>query len=198
MERGRPSPGYAALLAERRAALATELEGVLRATTEFVWELGCGHGHFLTAYAKAHPEACCIGIDIASERIERAERKRERARLPNLHFLQAEARLFLTALPPAARIREAFVLFPDPWPKSRHHKHRILQPEFLDELEAHSTPECRMNFRTDFAAYFQSVRAILASHPKWQRVDEAWPFEAETVFQNRAAGHYSLVARRIL
>lgn len=61
-------------------------------------EIGCGHGHYLTAFAAEHPEEYCVGIDLLADRIERAERKARRAKLANLAFVQAEASLFLSAL----------------------------------------------------------------------------------------------------
>ena len=80
-------------------------------------EIGAGHGHFLTAYAAAHPERTCVGLDIIAERVERANRKKNRARLDNLHFLHASAEDFLASLPENVRFADVFVLFPDPWPK---------------------------------------------------------------------------------
>ncbi|MEY4939314.1 MAG: hypothetical protein RIQ93_1049 [Verrucomicrobiota bacterium] len=196
MDEARASAAYAEILANRRAQLAGQLESALAGVTEFVWELGCGHGHYLTAYAEAHPTRRCLGIDIVSERIERARRKSARAALPNLYFLRAEARSFLRTLPADRRISQALILFPDPWPKSRHHKHRILQADLLDELADHATPDCQLSFRTDFAPYYEAARATLAAHGRWALADLPWPFEAETVFQNRAEQHYSLVALR--
>lgn len=187
---------YRALVDQRRQELAAQLQRIAPGPREFVWELGAGHGHFLTAYAQKHPEKLCIGIDIASDRVERAARKRDRARLPNLHFLQAEARLFVETLPAGLTIAELFVLFPDPWPKSRHHKHRVMQPAFLDSVANHASAHCRLFFRTDFAPYFTDTLAVMRHHPRWQPVDEPWPFEFETVFQSRAATHQSLIARR--
>src|ERR1700734_1787041 len=83
----------------RREALARIFSEIFPKPGEFVWEVGCGHGHFLAAYAAAHPEKQCIGIDISSDRISRANRKRERARLANLHFILAEADDFLAVMP---------------------------------------------------------------------------------------------------
>lgn len=189
------SPHYRAVISARRSALRRQLDAFLPSNAAIVWELGSGHGHFLTAYAHAHPEKLCVGVDIIGERVERAERKRDRAKLANLHFLHAEARLFLTTLPAAAGFSEVFVLFPDPWPKLRHHKHRIMQTEFLHEVAGRARPGCRLYFRTDHEAYFASTRAIVAAHPKWQVSEDAWPFEFQTVFQSRAPSFFSLVAR---
>jgi tRNA (guanine-N7-)-methyltransferase len=123
-------------------------------------------------------------------------RKRDRAKLAHLHFLQAEAALFLEALPATARFSTLFILFPDPWPKLRHHKHRILQPEFLTAAAAHAAPGCQLCFRTDHLPYFQSALGVARAHPDWRITEEPWPFEHETVFQSRAASFHSFIARR--
>ena len=186
--------GFGEVLAQRRAAVRETLSAVAPPPTAFVWEVGCGHGHFLTAYAAAHPEKTCIGIDLVGERIERALRKRDRARLANLHFIRAEARLFLEALPAGPRISDIFVLFSDPWPKARHHKHRVLQENFLAAAAAHAAPGCHLYFRTDHTPYFEDARAVIGESSHWELVAAPWPFEFETVFQSRATSHDSLVA----
>jgi tRNA (guanine-N7-)-methyltransferase len=183
-------------MTERRRDLATRFGQLFPAATDFVWEIGCGHGHFLTAYAEAHPERLCVGIDIDTPRIGRALRKSGRVKLPNLHFVQAEARLFLEMLPPHARPAAIFVLFPDPWPKARHQKHRLLQRDFLSALAPRAAPDARLYFRTDFQPYFAEVVRAIELPCGWERVADEWPFEFETVFQSRAESFHSLVARR--
>lgn len=174
---------------------------VLPAGTRLTWEVGCGHGHFLTAYAQAHPDEICVGVDIVSDRIERALKKRDRAKLTNLHFLHAEARLFLESLPAGVTFSRLFVLFPDPWPKARHHKHRIMQPEFLADVAKYAAPEARIYFRTDFTPYYSDTKDVFNAHPNWKIVaddapvdGELWPFEHETVFQARAEAYHSIIA----
>lgn len=196
MENAIRTTQYLAMMEQRRRELTGTLQQIFSLAPACTWELGCGHGHFLTAYAQAHPEKLCVGVDLIRERIERATRKRDRARLPNLHFVHAEARLFLATLPPDVRFREVFILFPDPWPKVRHHKHRILQSDFLDAVAARAEPGCQLCFRTDFTPYYSDARATVAEHSAWQLVEEPWPFEYETVFQQRAPTHHSFIARR--
>jgi tRNA (guanine-N7-)-methyltransferase len=170
---------------------------VLPPAGHFLCEIGSGHGHFLTAYAAAHPAELCIGIDLIGDRIERATRKRDRAKLANLHFFHAEAHDFLAALPAGAAFSAVVILFSDPWPKRRHHKNRLLQPAFLDALATQSGQGTRLYFRTDHRGYFAHAMAVLAAHPAW-RLDPAapWIFEMETVFQARAPAYQSLVAGR--
>jgi len=240
-------------LSEREArlsALRAELAELFRgrggghdgAHERVVLEIGCGHGHFLTAYAAAHPRAFCVGFDIELDRITRAGRKRKRAELEkNLAFVRAEASEFFAALPEHARFSDVFVLFPDPWPKRRHHKNRMIRAEILSALAAHAsgagsagslpakmgadagagantnTPSpthtdfagkaacapgggapsaTRLYFRTDYAPYFADARQTIAEHPAWEiaPADTPWPFEFQTVFQERAAGFQSLIA----
>ena len=188
--------GYLAELQRRRDILFVQLDAILSNACSFTWELGCGHGHFLAAYAHAHPQKLCIGIDTVGERIARAVRKRDRAKLGNLFFLHAEARLFLDTLPAGSGISEMFILFPDPWPKLRHHKHRILQSDFLAAAAGRATADSRLYFRTDFPSYYQQAERLLANDPGWDLSDEAWPFEYCSVFQSRALNYQSLVACR--
>lgn len=184
------------VLEERRRELRARFESIFQSHNNFVWEIGCGHGHFLTAYAAKHPDRLCIGIDISTERVDRAVRKRDRAKLGNLHFIQAEARLFLEALPKHLVLSDIYVLFPDPWPKLRHRKHRLLQPDFLQAVASRSSPLARLYFRTDYQPYFDEVAAMLEPTAGWVRVDEEWPFAHETVFQSRAQSYHSASARR--
>lgn len=196
---------FLAMMEARRRDLHERQAHILPSKTDFTWEIGCGHGHFLTAYAQAHPDQICIGIDIVSERIARALRKRDRAKLANLHFIHAEARLFLETLPADATISRLFILFPDPWPKLRHRKHRIMQPDFLNAVAQRAGEGARLYFRTDFTPYYDDTKAVFSAHPDWTLVStdreftgapatESWPFEHETVFQARAPSYHSLIA----
>jgi tRNA (guanine-N7-)-methyltransferase len=188
---------YLADCAQRRAELRVWLAEALRGVERLTLELGCGHGHFLNAYAAAQPRTVCLGVDLLADRIQRAEKKRDRARLANLHFVQAEAADVLAELPSSIRLAEVFILFPDPWPKRRHHKNRLIQPALLSTLAAGAAVGARLCFRTDFAPYFAEARAKVAAHPAWRVAPETpWPFELETVFQSRAESFQSLVAVR--
>lgn len=193
-----PGPEFIARMAERREALRTELARILPSQARFVWEVGCGHGHFLTAYAEANRDQLCVGIDIILERVRRGAKKRDRAVLENLHFVRAEAKLFLEEMPTSARFTAVYILFPDPWPKKRHHKNRIMQPEFLHDVAVRAEPGTPLYFRTDFAPYFEEARERVQGHLDWELLPDAssWPFELETVFQAKARSYQSLVALR--
>lgn len=191
------TPAFIDLIAKRRADLRAELRAILPQPRSIILEIGCGHGHFLARYAAEFPEKLCVGVDLRSDRIDRALRKAQRARLPNCRFVRSEALEFIQALPEEVGFEEIWVLFPDPWPKKRHHKNRLLQEGFFEEIASRSLPGTRFYFRTDFSGYFEQVTAIFPVLKTWQLVDSPiWPLEHETVFQARAVSYQSLVAIR--
>ena len=101
-------------------------------------------------------------------------------------------------MPSGACISAAYVLFPDPWPKRRHRKNRLLEPSFLHALAQRAGQGTRLYFRTDFEPYFTEAEAVIASHPDWKPLPAGpWPFEEATVFQKKAVRHRSLEAERV-
>lgn len=191
-------PEFLEHVTQRRARLRTELAALLPANASLVLEIGSGHGHFLTRYAQENPAKLCLGVDLIGERVERATKKATRAKLANCHFIRAEARELIDALPSSITFAEIWVLFPDPWPKKRHHKNRILQPAFFDFLaETRAGQGARLYFRTDHTGYFMAVAGFVPGLQAWQPDPVApWPMEQETVFQARAPAYQSLVAVR--
>lgn len=190
-------PEFLDIIARRRAVLRTQLVDLLPSNRAIVWEVGCGHGHFLVQYAQAFPQKFCVGIDLRLERLERSGRKRDRAQAANCHFLRAEAREFFHALPQGSMFEEIWVLFPDPWPKARHSKNRLLKAEFFEAVANRAAPGAKFYFRTDDGPYFSEVQRVLGGLRTWQ-VDPGaiWPFEPATVFQERAPSYQSLTAVR--
>lgn len=185
----------AANVARLAATLATTLAG----RTGITFELGCGHGHWLAAYAAAHPEEFCVGIDLITHRVERSVRKQTLGKLDNVIFLKAEATEFLEALPPAIVLRKVFILYPDPWPKKKHHKHRFINASSLDLLAKRAVAGTRLHFRTDDADYFEWTRTHVAEHAGWQLQEGSpWPFEQTTFFEERMHAKRDLEAERVL
>lgn len=161
-------------------------------------ELGCGHGHYLTAYAEAHPETFCIGVDLITQRIQKAQAKADKRSLANLVFIKAEAREFLQALPAEPWLCRTFMLFPDPWPKKRHHKNRMLQDSLLEIIARKSLPGAEFCFRTDHAGLFDWAQEHLHRSPWWTPTPEApWPLEQRSYFQDLMESWQSTIARRV-
>ncbi len=182
---------------KRRNRLKQELETRLAGISSVVLEIGCGHGHWLTDFAAAHEDQFCIGIDLICNRIERAKRKAGRAGLKNVLFLKAEATELLDQLPDGVGIQSVFVLFPDPWPKKRHWKNRIMNRDFLERLSDRCLNRAKLHFRTDHSEYFDWASKVAASAERWKPASDAfWSFERETVFQSKADSFQSLIIEK--
>jgi len=190
------NPTHLARVAARVAELRNQLMAVIPSDIEdFTLEIGCGHGHFLTKLACLNPAHFFVGIDILGDRLRKAERKQMSAGANNLRFIKAEAEEFLECLPARFTVKDVIVLFPDPWPKKRHHKNRLIQNVFLNCMAARMRRGGHLYFRTDHEPYLQWSRDILSNHPSWVIVPNAsWLLEEETVFQAKAAHFGSLVA----
>ena len=147
-------------------------------------EIGCGHGHWLTSLASSNKNELFVGIDLLSKRIRKADRKKELAYLDNVFFLKAEASEFLEALPKKIHIKNTFVMYPDPWPKKRHHKNRLIQDSFLCLLHDKSIKESKLFFKTDHKAYFEWTKQIISESASWELGSEEWPHNASSFFDD--------------
>ena len=176
---------YEAQTAARKAALREKLLQLLPTGEIYkTLEIGCGHGHFLVRYAQMYAERFCLGIDLIAQRLAAAERKAQRAELTNCHFLKARAEELLECLPIGFSWNEILIFYPDPWPKKRHHKHRLLQEAFLSQLSKCVVPNARLHFETDDGDYFEAVCDCVAQHPNWEQTDEHL-YTVDTLFADR-------------
>ncbi len=182
---------------QRKSLLNAKLKSCLSGKSRIVLEIGCGHGHWLTDFSVTNREVLCVGIDLIGNRIERANRKASRVGLNNVLFLKAEANEFLDQLPVGLKIESVFILFPDPWPKKRHWKKRLMKTGFLDKLSDRCVEGARLHFRTDHRDYFDWATNAVAFAETWNLFSDAhWPFERETVFQSKADAYQSLIAEK--
>ncbi|MCH6257673.1 tRNA (guanosine(46)-N7)-methyltransferase TrmB [Puniceicoccaceae bacterium K14] len=183
---------------QRKEELKGKLEKELSGFSEISLEIGCGHGHWLVDYAAANQEKFCLGIDMMGSRIRRCIKKQERSGLPNVRFVQGEAFEVLETLPEKIKLEEVFILFPDPWPKKRHWKNRIINPKFLSQLATFCQQGVITHFRTDVEDYYNWAIEVVGGHPNWEiTTDIEWPFERATVFQERSESYHSLIFRRV-
>ena len=178
--------------------LQSKLSEVLGERTSFTLEIGCGHGHWLAAYAKANPDEFCVGIDLITGRIAKSLRKQELQSIKNVSFLKAEATEVLDAITPAHKIEKIFILYPDPWPKRRHHKNRFLCAENLSRLAKASTADAKLYFRTDDADYYDWTIRELKNHQNWRICEEnPWPFETPTFFEELTKVKRDVIAQKV-
>jgi tRNA (guanine-N7-)-methyltransferase len=126
-------------------------------------EIGFGGGEHLAWQAERHRETGLIGCEVFENGIVKLLAQIERHHLDNIRIFADDARLLLAALPPAS-IARVFILFPDPWPKRRHHKRRILSREMIDRLAQIMTDEAELRVATDDADYLCWILERLGAH----------------------------------
>ncbi|MDP1629886.1 MAG: tRNA (guanosine(46)-N7)-methyltransferase TrmB [Caulobacter sp.] len=129
-----------------------------------VWlEIGFGGGEHMAGQAARAPDILIIGVEPFLNGVASAVRHVDEQSLANVRVHQGDAREVATRLPDTCLDR-VFILFPDPWPKARHHKRRIVQPEFLVELARVLKPGGGLRFATDWAEYAEwALERIAAS-----------------------------------
>lgn len=128
-------------------------------------ELGAGDATFLTKYAALHPELNFIGVERLLGRLRKIDRKGQRAGLANVRGVRIEASYFLEYLLPKKSVAALHVYFPDPWPKRKHRKHRLINARFPELAATVLAPGGLVYLRTDDADYFAQMNAVFQAAP---------------------------------
>ena len=118
-------------------------------------DLGCGDGSFLCELAQRHPDKNFLGIDRLVGRVARACRKT--AALENVRILNVESSYAVSYLLPERSVETFYLLFPDPWPKRRHHRRRIVTGDFLDSIHRALDRGGSLLIATDQLDYFHEI-----------------------------------------
>jgi tRNA (guanine-N7-)-methyltransferase len=118
-------------------------------------EIGMGKGTFLTEQAKARPDVNFLGIEWARWFWRYASDRLRRNGCTNARTVRAEASYFLTEFVPPASVAVLHIYFPDPWPKARHHKRRLIQPPFMPLVHRILVPGGRLQVVTDHRGYWE-------------------------------------------
>lgn len=164
-------PRQAQLLAERLPALMLpdpasgpiDVAGLMPGAAEIWLEVGFGGGEHLAGQAGLRPDVLMLGVEPFLNGVASCVRHVGERGLTNVRLIQDDARALLAALPDAGLAR-IFILFPDPWPKLRHHKRRLIQPAFIDALARVLKVGGTLRFATDWADYADWTLQRLNAH----------------------------------
>jgi len=134
-------------------------------------ELGCGDATFLVEYAARHPERNFLGIERLLGRIRKLDKKGRRLGLTNLRGIRIECGYFLQYLLPPGTVSVFHIYFPDPWPKKKHRRNRLIQARFPSLAHAALVPGGRVYLRTDDPDYFAQMQEVFAAAPVFRPVE---------------------------
>jgi tRNA (guanine-N7-)-methyltransferase len=148
-------------------------------------DLGCGDGSFLLAMARHYPERDFLGVERLLGRVRKVCRKATRQQLENVRVLRLESRYVTEWLLPEGGVSRMHLLCPDPWPKLRHHRRRLVQIEFLAAVWRALEPGGEFLFMTDHEEYSVWAEEKVAAFGEFERMvwNEDTFFYPKTDFQ---------------
>jgi tRNA (guanine-N7-)-methyltransferase len=172
------------------------LDELVPGVGEWEVEIGFGKGRYLLRRSQDDPDRRFLGIEVAGEYqalfVDRARRRG----LTNWLALRGEAQYLLSSVLPAGFASVLHVYFPDPWPKIRHHKRRLFDPETVDLVLGLLRQGGRLNFATDFLDYGELVFELLQGYPglRLTRRERPWDEGPRTNYEAK----YEVEGRPIL
>ncbi len=131
-------------------------------------ELGSGDGSFLVNYAKSRPERNFLGVERLLGRLRKLDRKGLRAGLQNLRGLRLESAYCLEYLLPPGSVSALHIYFPDPWPKRKHQKNRLVNTRFTEIARQALAAGGMVYLRTDDGDYFSQMVTVFAANPAFR------------------------------
>lgn len=162
-----------------------DLQTVFGRAAPVVVEVGFGMGESTAAMARAQPGVDVLAVDVHTPGHGNLLELVDTARLSNVRVVSGDAHVLLAGMLPTASLHAVRVFFPDPWPKVRHVKRRLVTPEFADLVATRLVDAGVLHVATDVPAYAAQVRAVLTGHPTLRLTDEV-PARAATRFERRA------------
>ncbi|ABA57534.1 tRNA (guanosine(46)-N7)-methyltransferase TrmB [Nitrosococcus oceani] len=140
------------------------LAAIFNRQAERILEIGFGNGESLLQQARAAPERDFLGIEVYRPGIGHLLLRLKAEGLENIRVIHGDAWEVLQRALPNPSLDGVQIFFPDPWPKKRHHKRRLIQPSFVDLLERKIKPGGWFHLATDWQDYAEQIKAVLSQH----------------------------------
>ena len=158
-------------------------------------EIGFGMGQALVDWCRAEPDTQIFGIEVYQPGIGSAMLRAEQAGVTNLRILEGDAARILTASTTTPWLDELRIFFPDPWPKKRHAKRRIIQPHFVAVAASRMRPGALLRVATDWQPYAEWINQVLPQEPLLENLGGADGFAPR--FAERGETNFEARGRRL-
>jgi tRNA (guanine-N7-)-methyltransferase len=142
-------------------------------------DLGFGRGELLLELAAADPTGAYLGVEYSFKRVLKLARRLARTELRNVRLVRATAEAVVGDRLRDRCVSAFWINFPDPWPKKRHHRRRLLQPGFVAQLARRLEPGGVLQVATDHAGYAEAIAEVLAGEPLLENVHAPQPWRDE-------------------
>jgi tRNA (guanine-N7-)-methyltransferase len=166
-------------------ATPLDLDQVFGRRAPRVMEIGFGDGDALVRLALQEPGMDFLGVEVHEPGVGHCLLLIEKLGLTNVRLIRHDAVEVLSAQLPDGTLRQVNLFFPDPWPKKRHHKRRIVQPEFAALVAAKLEPGGLFHVATDWPPYAEHIAAVLDAQPEFEREEIRAAARSETKFERR-------------
>lgn len=157
---------------------------------EFELEIGCGKGGFLLSRAIANPHARLLGMEWANKFFKFAADRMARRGITNVRVMRTDASIFVMRHLPPSCVSVLHLYHPDPWPKKRHHKRRLVQADFVEAAVRAIRPGGEWLVQSDHAEYFEQIFGLLSAHPELAEI--AWDEARGTVSADWKGTNYEI------
>jgi len=162
----------------------------------FEVDIGSGKGRFLVARSGRFPESNFLGIERLLGRIHSSGRRCERAGRVNVRLFRMEGHYAISRMMPADYVANYYFFFPDPWPKAKHHEHRLFNPAFMDALFRTLEEGGCLHVATDHLPYFEEIHELLKKDGRFSEIEAFHPeleerTDFELVFSHKEIGRCS-------
>ena len=163
-----------------------DVEAAFGRRAPLLLDLGCGDGEATAALAAAEPHRDVLAVDVHRPGLARLLRRVEEQGLPNVRVAEGDALVVLADMLGPGALDEVRVLFPDPWPKARHHKRRLVTPSFAQLVASRLRPGGRLHVATDWPDYAEQVLEVVGASPDLDGGAVPRPDRPATRFERRA------------
>ena len=188
MRQGRTTPaqGRALELLYPRYGIAFSDEKIASSrNAPLVLEIGSGMGETTVEIARAHPEADFVAVEVHGPGVGSLLNAIQAHQLPNLRVIRHDAVEVLERMVGDGSLAAVHIFFPDPWPKKRHHKRRLLQPAFASLIARKLSPGGIVHLATDVPDYAQHMAAVFSANLSFAQRDAGFVSRTETKFEKR-------------